>query len=183
MAFRANINVDITDAKSLDRAIKLMENYDDLVDDAITNALDELQWRIEKRLREELNSFGLAGSKLASSIVVDRRSQEFEIYVLGKHAMFVEFGTGIEGEDNPHPNVTFNDAFWEYDTNSHGEKGWWYPTDESDTNPTKKYSEKKGIWFAWTKGMPARPFMYRTWRYARNITTKMFNKHLERIFK
>jgi len=62
------------------------------------------------------------------------------------HASFVEFGTGIVGENNPHPTMP-----WEYDINEHGEKGWVY------------YDEKQGR-FRWTKGMPSRPYMYNTAR-------------------
>ncbi len=62
------------------------------------------------------------------------------------HAAFVCFGTGIKGEQSPHPTMP-----WEYDVNEHGEKGWVY------------YDEKQGR-FRWTKGMPSRPYMYLTAR-------------------
>lgn len=75
------------------------------------------------------------------------------------YAVFVEFGTGVKGRDNPHPNVAI--LGWRYDVNHHGDLGWWYPTDESDPNPYKNYS-KDGVLYAWTRGMPSRPFMYNT---------------------
>jgi hypothetical protein len=61
-----------------------------------------------------------------------------------KHACFVEFGTGIKGSVKPHPTLP-----WEYDTNGHGEAGWYY------------YDDDQGR-VRFTKGMPSRPFMYET---------------------
>lgn len=61
------------------------------------------------------------------------------------YAAFVEFGTGIVGEENPYP----GDAGWAYDVNGHGEAGWYYYSDSG--------------WHH-IRGMPARPFMYNTLR-------------------
>ena len=60
-------------------------------------------------------------------------------------AKFVEFGTGITGQQNPHPKTEL--VGWKYDVNEHGEAGWFYFRD--------------GEWH-WTKGLPSRPFMYET---------------------
>lgn len=90
------------------------------------------------------------------------------IYAGGYHAVFVEFGTGVIGEENPHPGL--NDGtvadfavlgsngtmYTGYDTNGHGESGWWYKPDS-------------GGRYRWTKGMPARPFMYNTFKYLEEI--------------
>jgi hypothetical protein len=67
------------------------------------------------------------------------------IYTDCPWAIYVEFGTGLVGSENQHPNP--NLANWKYDINEHGEKGWFY--------------YKDGEWH-WTKGMPSRPFMYET---------------------
>lgn len=69
----------------------------------------------------------------------------YYIYTDCPWAKFVEFGTGIVGSENPHPDPSI--AGWKYDTNDHGEKGWYYYRD--------------GEWH-WTKGMPSRPFMFET---------------------
>lgn len=63
------------------------------------------------------------------------------------HAAYVEFGTGIVGERDPHPDTSL--VGWRYDINEHGEAGWHY--------------YKNGEWH-WTKGMQSRPFMYETGR-------------------
>lgn len=80
------------------------------------------------------------------------------IKISDSRAAFVEYGTGIQGSTHPHP-----EAFWIYDTNGHGDKGWWYPSKADDPNPYKK--EINGKLYAWTKGMPSRPFMYDAGRY------------------
>ena len=77
------------------------------------------------------------------------------------HAAFVEFGTGVRGAETPHPTLP-----WAYDIHGHGAGGWWYPTTASDPNPTKRRA-KDGTFWAWTAGMPARPFMYETARELR----------------
>lgn len=69
------------------------------------------------------------------------------IYTGCPWAQFVEFGTGITGSENPHPDTSI--ANWKYDVNEHGDAGWHY--------------YKEGEWH-WTKGMPSRPFMYETAR-------------------
>lgn len=75
------------------------------------------------------------------------------------YAAFVEFGTGVVGSRNPHPEPAI--LGWSYDVNGHGDLGWWYPSGEGDTNPTR-YQLADGSFIAWTKGMPSRPFMYNT---------------------
>lgn len=71
-------------------------------------------------------------------------------------APYVEFGTGIIGMENPHPNPSL--ASWKYDVNEHGEKGWFY--------------FKDGEWH-WTKGLPSRPFMYETARDLPSTVTRI----------
>lgn len=78
------------------------------------------------------------------------------IYTGCEWAPFVEFGTGIIGSGNPHPDPGL--ANWKYDVNEHGEAGWHY--------------YKDGKW-NWTKGMPSRPFMYETGRDLREIVPKI----------
>lgn len=78
------------------------------------------------------------------------------IYTDCEWAAFVEFGTGIVGSENSHPNPDL--ASWKYDVNEHGESGWMY--------------FKEGEWH-WTKGMPSRPFMYETARDLKRLIPKL----------
>lgn len=77
----------------------------------------------------------------------DKKSGFGIIKATAYYAIFVEYGTGIRGAMNPHPEA--GEAGWDYDVNGHGDDGWYY----------KAWSDFK---FHWTKGMPARPFMYNT---------------------
>lgn len=77
----------------------------------------------------------------------------YYIYTDCDWAAFVEFGTGIVGIENPHPETGL--ANWKYDVNDHGDAGWWYFND--------------GEWH-WTKGMPSRPFMYETGKELRDMS-------------
>lgn len=65
------------------------------------------------------------------------------------YAIFVEYGTGIVGENNPHPEA---DGNYDYDVHQHGESGWVYK------------NGKDGKYY-WTKGFISRPFMYNTLRW------------------
>lgn len=69
-----------------------------------------------------------------------------EIYTENAYAMYVEYGTGIVGSQNPHPLLDG----WKYDVNEHGDKGWYY----QDVN---------GEWH-WTKGEKSHQFMYKAFQ-------------------
>lgn len=81
------------------------------------------------------------------------------------HAMFVEFGVGIEGKKNPSEDAIA--AGWEYDINNHGEEGW-------------NYLNPKDGKFYHTTGNVSNPFMLKTAEHlekeAKNIIRKEFQK-------
>jgi len=68
------------------------------------------------------------------------------IYTESPYAVFVEFGFGIVGATNPHPEVP---PGWTYDSNSHGKDGW-------------VYFDVKRNEFRWSNGQPSKPFMWQT---------------------
>ena len=77
------------------------------------------------------------------------------VRVTSDHVAFVEFGTGVVGQNNPHKNGEYlSKAAWQYATGAkifttqNGKVGWIYPTDDGG--------------FRFTEGMPSRPFMYET---------------------
>lgn len=94
------------------------------------------------------------------------------------HALFVEFGTGVEGDRTFHDMSGAENINWEYDTNQHGDNGWWYPAPWGWWIP--KEGAHAGEPMAWTKGMPARPFMLDTLRWLEEIAPErasgMFNQ-------
>ena len=77
------------------------------------------------------------------------------------YAIYVEYGTGVVGANNPHPDATG----WIYDINHHGDNGWVY------------FNEREGKIMR-TKGQPSSPFMYNTFRElqqkAREIASTVF---------
>lgn len=99
---------------------------------------------------ELLNSMNLEPGDIVSN------GASYYIYTDCDWAAFVEFGTGVAGKSNPHPDTGL--ANWKYDTNNHGEAGGWYFND--------------GEWH-WTKGMPSRPFMYETGQELRDMSVIM----------
>lgn len=77
------------------------------------------------------------------------------VKVTNDHAAFVEFGTGVVGQSNPHRNGEYlSKASWAYATGrtifttKDGRVGWFYPTDNGE--------------YRFTEGMRSRPFMYET---------------------
>lgn len=80
------------------------------------------------------------------------------IYTGCPYAAYVEFGTGITGSENPHPDPSLGD--WEYDQKNHGDSGW-------------LYSKDGGTTLHWTKGLPSRPFMFETGRDLKRLIPKI----------
>ncbi len=77
------------------------------------------------------------------------------VKVTSDHVAFVEFGTGVVGQQSPHTNGEYlSKASWGYATGQKifttkdGKVGWVYPTDDGG--------------FRFTEGMKSRPFMYQT---------------------
>ena len=77
------------------------------------------------------------------------------VKVTNDHVAFVEFGTGVKGQNSPHKNGEYlSKAAWAYATGpkifttQDGRVGWIYPTDDGG--------------FRFTEGMQSRPFMYET---------------------
>ena len=65
------------------------------------------------------------------------------------YAIYVEYGTGIIGRDEPHPEA---EGKWDYDVKQHDILGWIYRSDKDGK-------------FHWTQGYVSRPFMYNTLRW------------------
>lgn len=77
------------------------------------------------------------------------------VKVTSDHVAFVEFGTGVVGQNSPHRNGEYlAKAAWQYAsgpkifTTKDGKVGWIYPTKDGG--------------FRFTEGMRSRPFMHET---------------------
>lgn len=95
----------------------------------------------------------LLGSIHSEYVTSSETGGTYRIVTNCSYAPYVEFGFGIVGSKNPHPESSL--IAWKYDINSHGEKGWYYM--------------KNGEWH-WSKGQPSKPFMYMT---AKELKTKV----------
>lgn len=163
-----NITASMHKIPQIQRAIQL----------GIDDAFEEIQEIAEMKVLENLDKYGLSQSMLNYDIRVYRDSNDsLVVAVLTDYAKYVEYGTGLVGASSPHPRP----LNWSYASGEHSSKGkgWWYPTDERDTNRTKKMGSG-GDLIAFTEGMPSRPFIYDTWVYLRQVFTQIFRKHINR---
>lgn len=156
------INVSLNE-KSIDDAIRELEKYKRDFDrklELFARKLAQTCMRLEKVNlsmfpAEEWNAdTGQTGVNSSGTTIqdildsIDYKPGEvitngYVYYVVtgNEFAPYVEFGTGIIGQKNPHEAPT-----WAYDINKHGESGWVYV----DSNGHKQ----------WTKGMRAKPFVF-----------------------
>lgn len=162
--------------EKITQGVKNWERVPYAVETGVRNGIEELADRIKQKLEEEATMMGLGGSQVVNQIVVFDVGDAIVITNNVDHALFVEFGTGVRGEQSPHPRP------WNYDVNGHGEQGWWYPTDNSDPNPIKRYGAGGSVW-AWTAGMPSRPFMYEAWLWGSRSATQIIRKHIRAEIK
>lgn len=135
-------------ATEIDKAIQEVNRIKQRLNLAVKNLLNELVNEGKQIARIEVASLGAIDTgELENSIdgYYDESRGIGVIFTDCPYAIYVEYGTGIEGARKPHPQP----IGWNYDGNGHGDSGWWY------------YSEKDGE-IHWTKGMPSRPFMYNT---------------------
>lgn len=144
---------------------------------AIDRGIDNAAKSIYLKLITILNGYGLP--QLVDKIKITKMYMGFEIRVDSDQAIYVEYGTGIRGQQSPHPKPEY-----EYDINGHGNKGWYAPLDELGSYPDNPYKlPVRGGEYFWTKGMPARPYMYalQMWIKSYGIITRSIRKELRKI--
>lgn len=118
-------------------------------------------------------------TKTLSGLSVTSSDNGIIISIGGADVMYVEYGTGMVGSSNSHPDAAA--VGWRYDVNSHGEMGWWYPTTQDDPNPTKTDGPYGPV--AWTQGAKSRPFMYETYLWISENFNKVITKSIESEIK
>ena len=153
-----NIQVNILDPKSVDKAIKELDKYKKEVENKTVVLAQRLTDLGANLVRVKIVEMGAYATGELLSGVGGYFSPTLNvgfIRVTSDHAAFVEFGTGVVGQQNPHKNGEYLSlASWGYATGSKifttkdGRVGWVYPADDGG--------------FRFTEGMPSRPFMYET---------------------
>ena len=183
--------------KLLDRTYFVLKRNNLNLAEAVERGREKAYKRIAedmaKKVQERLTFYGLRESGiLETQVDFVYTDQGVSMLLKDGYAIFVEFGTGIRGQTNTptsrypaskrgqHPRA--EDYGWKYDTNKHGENGWWYPTDSSDPNPNITQN-KLGEWFGWTKGQSSRPFMYDTWKWTSQRATQIMQGAITKELK
>lgn len=117
---------------------------------SLKNAIDELERmkKVAKQINDEFLKRCLVWIKERADFYLDRRvgkykgtaeiSKSWIIEKVDKNrwrlrnvnpvGAYVEFGTGLIGEQNPHGKA--NELGYEYDVNNHGSKGWNWENEE-----------------------------------------------------
>lgn len=151
MAKEFNFEFELSET-SIEGLIKNLKNYEETLKaskEAVLKALSEYtKERIQMYISESTGngSYVPTGELLDSVQISDIVNDMVRVFTDSEHAVFAEFGTGVTGSGG-HPKS--NELGWVYDSNNHGEKGWFYTAEDG-----KVY---------WTKGEKAHQFMYRAW--------------------
>ena len=160
-----NIKMKLT-TRSIEKAINEVKAYKRQLSEkaaALIKALVEAGVEIAKAQVRELGAVYTGELEESITGFFDPEAGIGIIRAGAPYAIYVEFGTGIVGKQNPHPAP----EGWKYDINEHGEKGWVY------------FNERDQKWH-WTKGMVSRPFMYNTLlelqRQVEDIAREVFGK-------
>ena len=136
-------------SRSIEEAIREVKQYKQQLDErvkALIRALVDKGVEIAKVQVRELGAVYTGQLEASITGFFDEETGVGIIRTDCPYAVYVEFGTGVVGQRNPHPEPIEG---WEYDINKHGDAGWWY------------FNERDQEWH-WTKGMKSRPFMYNT---------------------
>lgn len=148
---KKNITISL-DEKSLKHLQQELAKYEAVMTEDIERFCEIVSRYGVKIAQNEIRSMGAfdTGELLASvnfkkgDLLVDGCT--YYIYTDCEYAKFVEFGTGIVGQEYQHPNAS--EVNWVYDKHGHGENGWWYKGKDGQLHRTR--------------GMPSRPFMHNT---------------------
>ena len=152
------ITVNLNESGSVKKAIKDLGKYKKKLEKNTRLLVQKLTDMGAKVVRIKIVSMGAYYSGELLSGVTGYYSPSLNagfVKVASDHVAFVEFGTGVVGQNSPHKNGEYlAKASWSYATGTKifttkdGKVGWIYPTDDGG--------------FRFTEGMKSRPFMYET---------------------
>ena len=155
---RTEIKINLNKKGGLENGIKELETYKKRVQEKTSLLVQKLTDYGAEIVRIKIVNMGAYYSGELLSGVSGYYSPTLNagfVKVTSDHVAFVEFGTGVVGQNNPHKNGEYlSKAAWSYAsgakifTTQDGRVGWIYPTDDGG--------------FRFTEGMESRPFMYET---------------------
>lgn len=172
---RTEIKVNLNKKGGIENAIKELEAYKKRIQEKTSLLVQKLTDYGAEIVRIKIVNMGAYYSGELLSGVSGYYSPILNagfVKVTSDHVAFVEFGTGVVGQNNPHKNGEYlSKAAWNYAsgakifTTQDGRVGWIYPTDDGG--------------FRFTEGMESRPFMYETslelQRDLQKITQEVFS--------
>lgn len=155
---KTEIKINLNEKGSLGKAIRKMRAYKRRVEKKTSFLVQKLTDCGAEIVRVKIVDLGAYYSGELLSGVSGYYSPTLNagfVKVASDHVAFVEFGTGVVGQNSPHKNGEYlAKVAWSYAsgakifTTKNGRVGWIYPTDDGG--------------FRFTEGMKARPFMYET---------------------
>lgn len=134
---------------SLDALVKKLENYPKELENSLISINQEIANRVYELVMVKVPHANSTGD-LMSSIKKEVTKEFARVYTDNPHAAFAEYGIGVIGAENPHPEASVQG--WQYDVNKHGRKGWYY---------NKGTRENPDIY--WTAGYAGVQYMYKTY--------------------
>jgi len=133
--------------EGMEKGIKILKDYKKKLERAKIKILNRLA---DKFIEVAQQNVPIQTGQLAASINKTQIQKDvIEVYTDNFYSKFVEFGTGVIGNNKPHPDTS--SINWKYDVNKHGEKGW-------------KYQTPDGLWH-WTKGQEAKEYWYKAYQF------------------
>lgn len=156
--------------KSIDKAIKQVEWYRKHFVRLIPKMMSRFADRVAELANEKI---GIYDDQYDSEIIegikggwVKEESEGGLLVTLSNtynKAVYIEFGVGQVGAEQSHENA--GKAGYQYDKNSHGDKGWGFYIGDEPLDLQRgyyydfyKYNQNK-FWI-WTKGSPSTMFLY-----------------------
>lgn len=154
------LRVNLFDPQSLSDAVRRLEGIRDNILRNSTDLLNQLADIGAQNARNMVVAYDAIETATLYNSIYPVGATEGEriskVVADTPYAAYVEYGTGIVGSANKHPAPDG----WDYDVNGHGDAGWWY------------YDWAYSNW-RWTKGQPAKPFMYETKLYLERLAPKV----------
>ena len=127
------------------------------IDDELSLAICE---RIIQIIKEEAKTIDY-NDEMYLAVTMDNQiiktEKGYRVINTNQASTYSEFGTGMVGSQNPHPNP----MGWEYDVNEHGIKGWRYNVG--------------GMWY-FTRGVPSNPVYLRSAQRVRTEIPSMIKE-------
>ena len=160
------------DAESVERAAREVERFAEELKALLGELVRLLTEQGAQVASVKVAQLGAVDTgELSDSFIAEYNEQDHIgiIRSIATYAFFVEYGTGIVGAGSPHPDMggmwTPPPSNWsDYDTNKHGEAGWWYVNKDRDGK------------LHWTRGMPSRPFFYETYKELEQLAQERFSQ-------